>query len=166
MSNSQPIKLSSDELLLMSIFEGITDVNPLTCRLIEDTIFYIVHEKDVYRMLMNKPLVNDVSRYLRARRFSPARFVSALARLLSENLGKKVYITIYNEDIMIFVRNFFGLSRDDGIKIVTREDGSKYVYISVSPDKRGMVIGRAGIRAKVGRELAKAYFNVDNILIK
>jgi predicted RNA-binding protein YlqC (UPF0109 family) len=36
----------------------------------------------------------------------------------------------------------------------------------VDPRRRGKVIGRGGSRAKVGRELAKAFFNVKNIIIK
>lgn len=166
MSDNQPLKLTGDELLLMNIFEGITDVSPITCRLVDNMVFYVVHERDVYRMLINKPLVNDVQRYIKTHKYTPAKFVAGLAKLLSENLGRKVYITIYNEDLTIFIRNFFGLSREDNVNVIDREDGSKYVYITVSPDRRGMVIGRNGLRAKVGREFAKAFFNVSNILIK
>ena len=167
MANSnQPIKLSSDELLLMNIFEGITSVSPITCRMIEDIIFYIVHERDVYKMFINKPLVNDVSRYLKYNKYTPTKFVSALAKLLSDNLKKKVYIVIYNDDLISFIKNFFGLSREDSIRIMKRSDGSTIVYINVPPDKRGVVIGRGGLRAKIGRELAKAFFNVSNILIR
>ena len=166
MSNNQPLKLTGDELLLMNIFEGITDVSPLTCRLVNDMVFFIIHEREVYRMLINKPLVSDVQRYLKTRKYTPSRFVSGLARLLSENLGKKVYVVIYNDSLIDFIRNFFGLNRSDSINVVNKEDGSTYIYITVSPDRRGMVIGKNGVRAKVGREFARAFFNVSNILIK
>jgi|Deesub1362A_J573_1020465.scaffolds.fasta_scaffold00001_7 predicted RNA-binding protein YlqC (UPF0109 family) len=163
---NEKMKLTNDELSLMSLFEGLTDVFPIACKIYEDNVFFIVNKKDFhkllasgFRMLLHKPGG-------RRNKLRPNHIISTLVSELGKTVGKNINITFYDGNLESFVRNFFRLSREDTVIIRESGDGSKIVTIIVDPGKRGKVIGRGGSKAKVGREFARAFFNVKTIIIK
>ena len=163
---NEKIKLTNDELSLMSLFEGLTDVFPIACKIYEDNVFFVINKKDFhkllssgFRMLLHRGRGNR-------NRIRPNHIISTLVSELGKTVGKNINITFYDGDLESFVRNFFRLSKDDVVVIKETGDGSKFVTIMVDPGKRGKVIGRGGSKAKVGREFARAFFDVKGIVIK
>ncbi len=163
---NEKMKLTNDELSLMSLFEGLTDVFPIACRIYEDNVFFIVNKKDFHKLLASgfRIMLNRTSG--RRNRLRPNHIISTIVSELGKTVGKNINITFYDGNLESFIRNFFRLSREDTVIIKESSDGSKFVTIIVDPGKRGKVIGRGGSKAKVGREFAKAFFNVKTIIIK
>jgi predicted RNA-binding protein YlqC (UPF0109 family) len=163
---NEKMRLTNDELSLMSLFEGLTDVFPIACKVYDDNVFFVVNKKDFHKLLSSgfRMLLHKGSG--QRNRLRASHILSTLISELSRSVGKRINITFYDGDLESFIRNFFRLSREDVVNIKEGADGSKYVTILVDPGKRGKVIGRGGVKAKVGRELAKAFFNAKSIIIR
>ncbi len=159
----EKIKLTGDELSLMSLFESLTDVFPISCKIYENNVFFIIDKKDMPRLLANGlKLLDNLRGHIPDKR----AILNALVNELSKSMGKYIHLAFLDDDLETFLRNFFMLGDDDIVRIKVNKDGSKYVIINVNPARRGRVIGKRGIKAKVARELARMFYNVRGILIK
>ncbi len=159
---SNGMRLNNTELSLMSLFESLTDVFPMACRVSGDNVFFVVDKKDYFKLVVNSMKMLGI----RHNGISTRRVIANLAQELSGYIGKRVHISFYDGVLENFIRSFFNLSRGDVVQVKNLKDGSRFVVIVVSPSKRGIIIGRNGVRARIGRELAKNLFNVKSILIK
>jgi len=149
------MKLTADEMALMSLFESFTNVSAMDCIIDDERVLFIVDEKRFPRLL---------KRGSRNRR--KGKPMNSIVSELSKVIKKKVEIVKFSEDVKSFIINFFSLSKNESVKLINRPDGSKYAIIYVNPRRRGAVIGRRGYRAQQGRELAKKYFGLQTIYIK
>lgn len=155
------LKMTNSELSLMGLFESFTDVFPLACRVVEDNVFYVVDGKDYPKLIMNISKITDGGL-----RMNPGRLIKMLAIELSKSIGKKINISFYDGNLENFIRSFFRLNKNDKVMIKKNNRGEIYVYIITSPDRKGWIIGRGGVKAKIGRELASIFFGVKSISIK
>ena len=162
----EKIRLSNNELSMMSLFEGLTDVFPVACRVYEDNVFFIVNKKDFHKLLTSGLKILFHQNRRKQNRVRPSYIISSLIAELGRTVSKNIHITFYDGDLESFIRNFFSLSKNDDVTIHEATDGGRYVIINVDVTRRGKTIGRGGSRAKVGREFAKAFFNVKSIIIK
>jgi predicted RNA-binding protein YlqC (UPF0109 family) len=148
----------------MSLFESLTDVFPLACKVYGNDIFYVINKEDYPKLIANS--YRNIVNPNKPKGFHPRRVLNNLITELGRVIGKRIHISFYDGNLTNFLRSFFLLAKDDVIQIKKAADGSYIVVISVDPGRRGRVIGRDGVRAKVGREFAKIYFNVKNIIIR
>lgn len=162
---SREIKLTADELMLMSAFQTFTGVRPMNCILEGDNVFFIVNNDDIPKLIAESRHLPDIKRALRSRSIEGSA-LRGWTKTLSKTLRKNVFIIKFVNDPEEFLRNFFMLRSDEEVSIINRAGGKKYAILHVQPKRRGMVIGRGGFRAKVGRELAKRYFDLDTVLIR
>lgn len=160
------MKLTNEELTLMNLFEGLTEVVPVICKVYDEAVFYLVDKKDIPKLvtaglksLMKKRGLNVA---LRSRKTA----ISALAKELSKFIRKRIYIVFYESELEKFVRNFFSLLSTDSIQIREGKDGAKTVLITVNPARKGAIIGKGGLRIKAGKDIMSALFNVEAIIIK
>ena len=160
---SKEIKLTADELALMSMFQTITGVRPIHCVLENDNIFFLVSEEDYPKMIAE-------ARHIAAIKHTKIKGVNTVLKELTKELArmlrKNIYIIKYTNDPEKFLRNFFMLKPDETVELYNRGANKKYAIIKVHPRRKGLIIGRAGFRAKVARQLAKKYFDLDTIIIK
>jgi len=161
---SKEIKLTADELMLMSMFQTFTGVRPINCILENNNIFFIIDSQDLPKLIVESRHLPNMRKALKSKSIETA-VLREWTKELSRTLRKNVFIIKYVNDAKEFLRNFFMLKPDETINIVNRS-GKKYAIIRVQPKRRGMIIGRGGFRAKVGRELAKKYFNLETVLIR
>jgi len=147
MPSSEGLSFTNDELALMSLFHGITGENPLACKIIEDYVYFIISEEALYR-IMADPVIRGELRRRVGGRFTRNRVLKALY-----------------DDPIEFIKTFFGL--DSSSRVELRNSGGRTVVnVYVSPEKKGIVIGRNGIRARAGRFFGKALYNIDQINIR
>jgi transcription termination/antitermination protein NusA len=140
------IKLTSDELRLMSLFQSITSATARDC---------IVDEKmDRVIFVVNKG------------QMGPAIGKGGLTiKQLQNVIAKKIELVEFSEDPAEFIRNMLNADMVNEVKLTDRSDGSKQAVVVVDQKKKGAVVGREGRNAEKARLLARRYFQITNVLI-
>ena len=143
---TEKIKLTSDELRLISLFQSITGANARDCVVDDkmDRVIFIVN-KGQMGLAIGKG--------------------GATIRQLQNVVGKKVELVEYSDDASEFIRKILNTDMINEIRINDRIDGTKQAIVIVDPKKKGVVVGREGRNAEKARLLAKRYFQISNVLI-
>ena len=143
---TEKIKLTSDELRLISLFQSITSAVARDCVVdekMERVIF--IGNKGQMGLAIGKG--------------------GATIRQLQNVVGKKVELVEYSDDPSEFIRNILNTDMINEIKINDKLDGTRQAIVIVDAKKKGVVVGREGRNAKKARLLAKRYFQISNVLI-
>jgi transcription termination/antitermination protein NusA len=140
------IKLTSDELRLMSLFQSITSATARDCIVDEkmDRVIFIVN-KGHMGLAIGKG--------------------GSTIKHLQNMVGKKVELVEYSDDACKFISNILNSDLINDIKINVRIDGTKQAVVVVDAKKKGIVVGREGRNAEKARILARRYFQISNVLI-
>lgn len=143
---TEKIKLTSDELRLMSLFQSITSVTARDCVVDDkmDRVIFIVNKGQMGLAIGKGGMT---------------------IRQLQNVVAKKVELVEYSEDASDFVRNILNPQMVNEVKITQRTDGSKQVVVLVDAKRKGVVVGKEGRNAEKARLLAKRYFQISNVLI-
>ncbi|MFY9967386.1 MAG: NusA-like transcription termination signal-binding factor [Nitrososphaeraceae archaeon] len=143
---TEKIKLTSDELRLMSLFQSITSVTARDCVVDDkmDRVIFIVNKGQMGLAIGKGGMT---------------------IRQLQNVVAKKVELVEYSEDASDFVRNILNPQMVNDVKITQRTDGSKQVVVLVDAKRKGVVVGKEGRNAEKARLLAKRYFQISNVLI-
>jgi transcription termination/antitermination protein NusA len=143
---TEKIKLTSDELRLISLFQSITGAIARDCVVDDkmDRVIFIVN-KGQMGLAIGKG--------------------GATIRQLQNVVGKKVELVEYSDDASEFIRNILNTDMINEIRINDRIDGTRQAIVIVDPKKKGVVVGREGRNAEKARLLAKRYFQISNVLI-
>ncbi len=143
---TEKIKLTSDELKLISLFQSITTATARDCILDEkmDRVIFVVN-KGQMGLAIGKG--------------------GTTIKQLQSVVSRKVELVEYSENVSDFLRNILNLENVNEIKINKKLDGSTQAVIVVDPKKKGIVVGKDGRNAEKARLLAKRYFHISNVLI-
>jgi len=143
---TEKIKLTSDELRLISLFQSITSATARDC-IVDDKmerVIFIVN-KGQMGLAIGKG--------------------GATIRQLQNVVAKKVELVEYSDDPSEFIRNILNSDMINEVKMNERVDGTKQAVVIVDAKKKGVVVGREGRNAEKARLLAKRYFQITNVLI-
>jgi transcription termination/antitermination protein NusA len=143
---TEKIKLTSDELRLMSLFQSITTATARDC-IVDDKmerVIFVVN-KGHMGLAIGKG--------------------GTTIRQLQNVVAKRVELVEYSDDPSEFIRNILNSDMINEVKINERVDGTMQAIVSVDPKKKGVVVGREGRNAEKARLLAKRYFQISNVLI-
>src|ERR671914_162824 len=140
------IKLTSDELRLMSLFQSITSATARDCILDErmDRVIFVVN-KGQMGLAIGKG--------------------GSTIKQLQNMVAKKIELVEFSDDAAEFIRNMLNADMINDVRISERGDGTKQAVVTVDPRKKGAVVGREGRNAEKARLLAKRYFQISNVLI-
>lgn len=143
---TEKIKLTSDELRLMSLFQSITSVTARDCVVDDkmDRVIFIVNKGQMGLAIGKGGMT---------------------IRQLQNVVTRKVELVEYSDDASDFVRNILNPQMVNEVKITQRTDGSKQAVVLVDPKRKGVVVGKEGRNAEKARLLAKRYFQISNVLI-
>ncbi len=143
---TEKIKLTSDELRLMSLFQSITSVTARDCVVDDkmDRVIFIVNKGQMGLAIGKGGMT---------------------IRQLQNVVAKKVELVEYSDDASDFVRNILNPQMVNDVKITQRTDGSKQAVVLVDAKRKGVVVGKEGRNAEKARLLAKRYFQISNVLI-
>lgn len=140
------IKLTSDELRLMSLFQSITSATARDC-IVDDRMERVI-------FVVNKGQMG----------LAIGKGGSTIKQLQNV-VGKKVELVEFSDDPAEFIRNMLNADMVNDVRISDRNDGTKQAVVIVDQRKKGAVVGREGRNAEKARLLAKRYFQISNVLI-
>ncbi|RMF29325.1 MAG: NusA-like transcription termination signal-binding factor [Candidatus Nitrosothermus koennekii] len=140
------IKLTSDELQMISLFQNVSSATARDCIIDEkmDRLIFVV-EKGQMGLAIGKS--------------------GSTIKTLQSVMGKKVELVEYSEDPAEFIKNALGSQYIQDVKINETASGNKVAVVVVDPSKKGIVVGREGRNAERARMLARRYFDISNVLI-
>jgi N utilization substance protein A len=140
------IKLTSNEMRYIALFESITGAAVKDCILDEELnrAIFIVKEGDV-GMAIGKGGKN--------------------IHLLERMTNKKHEIIEYSDEPAQFIKNALKPAHVRELRISERPDGKTIAVVAVDPKDKGVAIGKNGRNAERIRFLAKRYFQIQNVSI-
>jgi N utilization substance protein A len=140
------IKLTSDELRLMSLFQSITSATARDCIVDDkmDRVIFVVN-KGQMGLAIGKG--------------------GSTIKQLQNMVARKIELVEFSDDPAEFIRNMLNADMVNDVRISERSDGTKQAFVTVDSRKKGAVVGREGRNAEKARLLAKRYFQISNVLI-
>jgi len=142
----QSIKLSTDQMRLMSLFQNVTGATARDC--VEDEkqnrVIFVVNEGKM-GLAIGKG----------------GSHIKNLQNIVKRN----VEIVEYSDDPTKFLKNILNPKLVSEVKMNKRDDGTLQAIVTVDPKKKGIVVGREGRNAEKARLLAKRYFEISSVLI-
>ncbi len=144
---TETIKLTTDQIKLMSLFQNVTGATARDC----------IEDEKLGRVIF---VVN------------PGKMGLAIGkggitiRNLQNVVKRNVELVEHSEDPGEFLKNMLNPKLISEVKINKRADGSLQAIVLVDPKKKGIVVGREGRNAEKARLLAKRYFQISSVLIQ
>jgi len=143
---TQAIKLTTDQMRLMSLFQNVTGATARDC----------VEDEKQNRVIF---VVNSGKMGLAIGKGG------AHIKNLQNIVKKNVELVEYDDDPAKFLTNILNSKLVSEVKINKRADGSMQAIVLVDPRKKGIVVGREGRNAEKARLLARRYFDITSVLI-
>jgi len=142
----QSIKLTTDQMRLISLFQNVTKTTARDCLDDEkqNKIIFVVNEGKM-GLAIGKG----------------GSTIKSLQNILKRN----VELVEYFDDPIKFLKNILNPKFVNEVKLDTKPDGSSQAIIIVDHGKKGLVVGREGRNAERARLFAKKYFNISSVLI-
>ena len=143
---TQSIKLTTDQIRLISLFQNVTKTTARDCLDDEkqDKIIFVVNEGK-----MGLAIGRGGSN------------IKSLQNILKRN----VELVEYFDDPIKFLKNVLNPKYVNEVKLDTKQDGSLHAIVIVDHNKKGLVVGREGRNAEKARLFAKRYFDISNVVI-
>jgi transcription termination/antitermination protein NusA len=143
---TEKIKLTSNELRLMSLFQSVTSVTARDCVVDDkmDRVIFII-SKSQMGLAIGKG--------------------GATIKQLQNVVSRKVELVEYSDDASEFIGNVLNSNMINEIRIDERADGTKQAIVVVDAKKKGIVVGREGRNAEKARLLARRYFQISSVFI-
>ncbi|MGQ0772016.1 MAG: NusA-like transcription termination signal-binding factor [Nitrososphaerota archaeon] len=142
----QTIKLTTDQMRLISLFQNVTGASARDC--VEDEkqnrVIFVVSEGKM-GLAIGKG--------------------GSHIKNLQNIIKKNVELVEYSDDPINFLKNMLNPKLVSEVKLNTRLDGSTQAIVLVDAKKKGIVVGREGRNAEKARLLAKRYFEITSVLI-
>ena len=143
---TQEIKLTTDQMRLMSLFQNITKATARDC----------VEDEKLDRLIFT---VNEGKMGLAIGKGG------SHIKSLQNKLNRNVEIVEYFDDPVRFLKNILNAKYITDVKVSERLDGNYQAIVTVNPEKKGIVVGREGRNAEKARLLARRYFQITHVMI-
>ena len=143
---TQSIKLTTDQMRLMSLFQNVTGATARDC----------VEDEKQNRVIF---VVNSGKMGLAIGKGG------SHIKTLQNMVKKSVELVEFDDDPSVFLKNLLNSKLVSEVKINKKPDGSTQAIVMVDPRKKGIVVGREGRNAEKARLLARRYFDITSVLI-
>ena len=143
---TQSIKLTTDQMRMMSLFQNVTGATARDCVEDEkqDRVIFVVNSGKM-GLAIGKGGIH----------------IKSLQNIVKRN----VELVEFDDDPAKFLSNLLNSKLISEVKINKRSDGTKQAIVMVDARKKGIVVGREGRNAEKARMLAKRYFDISSVLI-
>lgn len=140
------IKLSSEQLGLISIFQNMSGATVRDCILDEKggRLIFIVSMGQMGLAIGKK---------------------GATIQNIERVIKKPIEVVEWSDDPAIMIKNALDPRAIQEVRLTDRLDGSKSMTIVVDPRRKGAILGRGGKNAEKVRLIARKYFNITNVQI-
>lgn len=139
------IKLTSEELNLLLLFENVTHTVAKDC-IIDDNdgrITFVVNPRDFKQAFGRR---------------------GANIKRMREQLGRQITIIELSNTPEKFIENTLAPARVESINIV-KSKGKQIAFVKVNSEDRGIAIGKNGKNVARAKLLAKRHFGIDDVII-
>ncbi len=143
---SQGIRLTSEEMRYIALFDSVTGAVAIDC---------VIDDKRDRIIMVIKP--GDVGLAIGKH--------GARIKMFREMVKKEVEIVESADDVVGLIKNSFAPARIKEVRILERLGNRKVAVVNVDRRDRGVAIGREGRTAERTRMLAKRYFQIDNVIV-
>ena len=143
---AQEIKLTSEELKLIALFQKITRASARD----------VIDDERMDRLIF---VVNEGKMGLAIGKGG------SNIKNLQNILKKDIELVEYAPEPEAFLKKILNPKFILSVKFSERLDGTTQAEITVNAEKKGVVVGREGRHAQKARLLAKRYFNISKVLI-
>ena len=137
------VKLSAESIRYLTLFENLTGASVKDCIILDDRVIFVVKKGDM-GIAIGKGGINVE----RAR----------------ELIGKRIEIVEYSDDPVEFITNIFKPIKVT-VKLTDRK-GKKIAQVFVSPELKGIVIGKGGKNINKAKELARRHHDIEDIIVR
>jgi len=137
------IKLKTEELRYIALFEQLTDAKVIDCIIDDDVIIFVVENGEM-GMAIGKGGIN-INR-------------------VKKMLNMPIEVIEYSENVEEFIKKSFYPVRIKKIKI-SENKNKKTAFVEVSTENKGLAIGKNGKRIKKAIRLAQRHCSIDTIII-
>ncbi|PTD93427.1 NusA-like transcription termination signal-binding factor [archaeon SCG-AAA382B04] len=140
------VKLSSDEIRYIALFESLTGAGARDCIVDEDNnrIIFVVNEGEM-GLAIGKNGTN--------------------IKKVKNTLSKSVEVVEFSENPEKFIKN--SLSPAEVKEVEIEDNGEeKVAKLGVKEDKKGLVIGKKGKNIEKAKSLANRHYNIGDIVIE
>jgi N utilization substance protein A len=140
------IKLTSEELGLMSLFQNISGATARDCVIdpkIDRVIFVVTKGEMGLAIGKSGETIKKVQKVM----------------------GKQVELVEWSDDPKQFIMNSLNPQLITEIRMSESPDGAKTATVVVDEKKKGAILGKGGRNAEKARLLAKRYFSIETIHI-
>ena len=132
------VKLTTEHIRTIALFEKVTRVNPKDCIITDSSIYFLVESENM-GMAIGKNGIN----------------IKELRRITE----KHIKIFPYSDDVEEFIRKTV-----PNVKTFENENGN--IKVSVSQEDKLTVIGKGGDNINAIREILKRYFNIQSFKLR
>lgn len=142
----EKIKLTSEELGLISLFQSISGATAKDCIIDNkmNRVIFVVNKGEMGLAIGKK-----------------GQSIKTLEKLI----GKPVELVEYSDDPKEFIENALNIKYIYDVRLTEKLDGTKIGVIVVDQKHKGAAVGREGRNAEKVRLLVKRYFQIDRIHI-
>jgi transcription termination/antitermination protein NusA len=143
---TEKIKLTSEELGLMSLFQNISGATARDCVIDSkiDRVIFVVSKGEM-GLAIGK--------------------AGETIKKVQKALGKQVELVEWSDDPKQFIMNSLNPQLISEIRMTERADGTRTATVVVDEKKKGAILGKGGRNAEKARLLAKRYYSVETIHI-
>jgi len=137
------VKLSAESIRYLTLFENLTGASVKDCLVYDDKVVFVVR-KGHMGVAIGKAGIN--------------------VERAKELIGRRIEIIEHSDDPAEFIANIF-----KPIKVNVRlmdKSGTKIAQVSVSPDLKGIVIGKGGKNINKAKELAKRHHDIEDVIVR
>lgn len=142
---AQKIKLTSEEMKYIALFESMTGATARDC---------IIDEKMSRIIFLTKP--GDMGLAIG----KGGRNINMLKRMT----GKQIELVEYSDSPEELIRNSLSPANVKEIRL-TEKSNRKIAVVEVDPKDKSIAIGKNGRNIERTRMLAKRYFQIDHVII-
>ncbi|MFN3803731.1 MAG: NusA-like transcription termination signal-binding factor [Pyrobaculum sp.] len=140
------IRLTEEEIRYATLFESITGVTPL------DVVIDDEYSRIIFLVQKNQA-AQAVGRN------------GANVKMLRQIIGKDVEIVEIGDSPEEIIKNSLYPARVLIVKITKAPSGAKVAITTVSPEDRGVAIGKNGRNIARARLLARRYYDIEKIIL-
>lgn len=137
------VKLSAESIRFLTLFENLTGASVKDCLVYDEKVVFVV-KKGHMGVAIGKGGIN--------------------VERAKELIGKRIEIIEHSDDPAEFIANIF-----KPIKVNVRlmdKNGMKIAEVNVSPDLKGIVIGKGGKNINKAKELARRHHNIEDVIVR
>ena len=138
------IRLTTESIQYIALFENMTKAKILDCILEEERLVYVVKQGDMgFAIGKNGENINRVKKVL----------------------DKLIELIEYSDDPLIFLKNAFGPVSLNSVNIIIKND-KRLAYAEVPNKEKGLAIGRNGKNIEKVKMLARRHHNIEDVILQ